>query len=93
MRKVKYARLQSTDAFVPGIGGLGPRLPIENKTFQKFEMDTDNRVLLVRFVQRNVLTEALIPLTNVQILVLENEENPPTSNNKNEDKPTSSKLK
>ena len=67
-RYIKYAKLQGTDAFVPGIGGLGTTLPVVNKSFKTFSMYIDSEFPNFMTVEMNT-TVALVPLTNIQIAV------------------------
>lgn len=72
MRKVvTYAKLQNTDAFIPGIGGLGNTLPPSHKSLDlKMYEDTDEPgKLFVEATFKGLTTKAGVPLGNVQIMV------------------------
>lgn len=72
MKRAVYAKLQGTDAFVPGLGGLGTTLPPANKSFKEFEMYwSAGDALYVNITSlHNIKYEAVIPSANVQILSL-----------------------
>lgn len=68
-RKVVYARLQNTDAHIPGLGSLGNVLPPKHKTFD-LDMECTEHLLFVKIKDKFKVYEAVIPMTNVQIALL-----------------------
>lgn len=80
MRKVSYAKLQGTDAFIPGFGAFGttlggPKAHQQNFSVDMFE-DGDKLVLTLTRHGENKTYHAFVPLTNVQIAMYA-EETPP----------------
>lgn len=75
MKRVTYAKLQGTDAFIPGIGGVGTTLPPTGKTLKDLKMFDNGEGILIIQLKGAVgqPIEAGVPLTNVQILVYANE--------------------
>lgn len=82
MRKVVYAKLQGTDAFIPGVGGLGTTLPPNNKSIGLEMYDVGDKLLLRISSKgsgqrlnpgepgvKNGVLEAFVPITNVQVAV------------------------
>ncbi len=74
MRKVKYARLQGTEAFLPEFGIFGTTLGDPNKKANyAVEMFEDGDKLLLKLTRAGKTVEAFVPLTNVQIAQYEDE--------------------
>lgn len=61
-REVVYAKLQGTDAFIPGLGGLGNTLPPTMKALKLKMYEVGDRLLIEVNGKK-----AFIPLTNVQV--------------------------
>ena len=65
-RKITYVKLHGSDAFIPGVGGLGTTLPPQAKTLTLRMHHTDVGVYLNI---NNGKSEAVIPWANVQLVV------------------------
>lgn len=82
MRKVVYAKLQGTDAFIPGFGAFGTTLGGEgpkSKTYEVVMFESGDKLLL-NLTRNGQTYRAFVPLTNVQIALYADEE-PPKSDN------------
>lgn len=64
-KTVNYVKLQGTDTFIPGIGGLGSTLPPASKTVN-LKMWVDSEFPTILFLTVNG-RDSFIPLANVQI--------------------------
>lgn len=72
MRKVAYAKLQGSEAFLPGVGAFGTTLVAGKgdgrKTIKDLEIFEDGDKLLLRCKDdTGQVCEAFVPITNVQI--------------------------
>lgn len=72
-RKVTYARLHQV-AHIPFTGELGNVFPPHNKVLDNLEMTVDTMGLYISFSFKGIFKNALIPLANVVIMVLDLEE-------------------
>lgn len=69
-RQATYAKLHGTDAFIPGLGGLGNTLP-PTKSFKDFKMFwTGDCLYLEMIALTGVKYEAAVPAANVQVVCL-----------------------
>lgn len=71
MRKIKYVKLQGSEAFIPGFGSFGTTLcwgrqQGGSKTFD-LEIYENGDKLIIKGIRGNLKTEAFVPITNVQI--------------------------
>lgn len=68
-RTVTYVKLHGTEAFIPGIGGLGTTLPSPNKSLNVHMEHTEAGL----YIQINNKVEITIPWANVQLAVYKSE--------------------
>lgn len=72
-RKITYAKLQNTDAFVPTIGALGSTLPPLNKSFPITMVHTEAGLYVN---VSNGKAEVIVPWGNVQLAVYDRDTKP-----------------
>lgn len=85
MRKVSFAKLQGTECFIPAFGTWGSTLDVKLNNSKPrmiggspvlYELFRDGECLLLRIQHSGKITEAIVPLTNVQIAVYDEAEGP-----------------